>query len=428
MNPKTTANRLAGMMLASAGLFCTLAAQESLALEVVATLLDGQQAKGELLSLGSDSITIQSEGEATNIPTSSVHWLRGANRAESPAVTGASGQIELLSGSVLPSEAILFKDGLFLVELSAPLVSQSSKPLETSRSNVRAYVFRVGSPGQVQQWRRIKQTGSTADLIVVKRKSGETLDYVEGIVTAIDEDKLTVSLDGEAIAVPLAKVYGVVCFHPESDESTTPDLLRVVSPGATLGADQIRLDADGSLIATLPEGFGLKLQLEQVSGIDFSRGGVAALSDLEADSLQWRPLFGPPGEGELALQWGLARRDQSYAGKPLSLRTPGGGLQEYASGLAVRTNGKMTFTTPQKMQRLRATVGVAPDHRCPCQVSLKIVEDGATLFEQTIEKHSSPLEIDVPVTPGGTLNITVERVEGARADAVLHLCQARFTR
>ncbi|MCA9241900.1 MAG: NPCBM/NEW2 domain-containing protein [Planctomycetales bacterium] len=428
MKFKTAVTRFAGMMLAIAVLLGLPAAQQATAIEVVVSRLDGRQAEGELLGLANDSISLDTGKGGQTIPTSSVHWLRSKASIESPGVTGSHGHIELAGGSVLPTETILLEDGAFRVELSAPLATQQDQAFETTRAGVRSYVFRIGSPAQVKQWRRIRRSDPTADLIVVKRKSGESLDYVEGIVKAIDADRLTVSLDGEVVGVPLTKVYGVVCFHPEAKDSAPRELLHVVTPEAGLRAVGVSLDSSDTLLASLPEGVEISVPLAFVTGIDFSRGGVVSLSDLEPDNLQWRPLFTPPGEGELALQWGLARRDRSYSGQPLSLRTPGGGLQEFSDGLAIRTNGRATYTVPKTMRRLMATVGVAPSHRCPCRAVLRIEEDGARLFEQTIKKRTAPLEIDVPVTPGATLSIVVQRVEDAQSDAVLHLCQARFTR
>ena len=64
------------------------------------------------------------------------------------------------------------------------------------------------------QWDEIRQLKSANDVLVVLKRDGKSLDYVEGVMGEIDDEKVEFKLDGEINRVDRAKVAGVIYYRP----------------------------------------------------------------------------------------------------------------------------------------------------------------------------------------------------------------------
>ncbi|TWT35563.1 NPCBM/NEW2 domain protein [Posidoniimonas corsicana] len=386
--------------------------------------LGGQQFEGELLTLTPDTVELRTASSTRSIPVDDAHWLRFSVSQNSLADEGI-GCIELVNGSRLPTAGVTLANGEVTAALTPPLSTQGGQPLRTDFEQVASIVFQVGSPDLREQWGRIRQTDATADLIVVKRRDGATLDSVEGIVTAISDESVAVDLDGELISVDRRRVYGVVCFRPQAQED--PRLVRVIARRGELHATRVEL-RETRLRVELPEGAELSAPIDEVDAIDYSRGGVRSLSDLEPMSAEWTPFFQPPGDLGLLEEWGRVRRDSSYSGKPITLRGPNGDLLTFAKGIAIRSRGEVSYAVPAGFSWLRATAGLDPAPRVRSNAVLKVLADGREVFTQGFRSGDPPIELQLPIAGVGAVTLVVDYGGNADAGDNLHLGNARFTK
>lgn len=410
--------------LACGALLCAVVAPLS-AEEASLLTLDGDAYVGSVEAITPAAVRLATSEGPVELAAESVHWLRLPGRAASLADEGL-GQLELVSGSRLPSTSLTVAEGAFQAELALPTATDEKRSLAGSLEQLASFVLHVGTPELAEQWRRIRQTEATADLIVVKRRDGQTLDFVEGIVTAVNEASVTVELDGEPVEVNRARVYGAVLFRPAA--ANTPDRLRVLTRGAELHCETAELVGSDQLKVSLPIGATFTLPLTEITALDYSRGGVQTLSDLEPIADEWRPFFAPPGDVTLLKPWGGHRRDQAYNGGPLTIQADGGGVQSFARGLAIRSHGEVSYAVPAGFNWLRATVGLDPKPQVRANVELRVRVDGQQVLSRSVTAGDAPYELEVPLAGAGVVTLEVDFGDGGDAGDNLHFGNARFTK
>lgn len=389
--------------------------------------LDGDEQSGRLTALTDRSVVLSGAQGETHVSLAQTHWL-SIDGVASVSVA-ESGFVELTDGPVVPTDDLTADQRTLKLRLPAPLANSDGRDaLEIAYGEVASYVFARGDEALQRQWRLLRQVDSTSDLIVVKRRDGQTLDYVEGIVTAVTNEKVEVLLDGDPVSVKRSKVYGVVCFRPDARPAAESPVARVELAGGNLPADRVLWRADELARVNVPGLAEFRLPIESIRLIDYSRGGVVLLSDLEPATVDWEPFFDPPGVAALVQEWGLPRADRSYSGGPITLREADGRLRAYAKGLAIRSRGEALYQTPPQASYFRATIGLAPDSSSASTVDLHIEGDGTELYSQTFVASEPPREVELPISTITRLRIQVDFGRGADAGDNLHLANARFTR
>ncbi len=418
-------NRLSWLLFLAGAFFGSRIAS---AIDATVVTLEGAEHRGRLAAVSADAITLRdrtSSETPIRFSAGEVHWLRlGAQTPSS--LDDHVGFVETLDGSRLTVTNLTTDGKTLTIELAQPFQMNNDGRLDLPYEHVAAYVFQTGRPELYEEWRRIRAVDATADLIVVKRKEGQTLDYVEGIVTEVTAQAVKLELDGEPIEVDRGRVYGVVCFRP--DASVDESLIRVQSSLGELRAVGLRTSAEESLQVTLAAGAIVSLPLDQVTAIDYSRGRLMPLSDLEPTSVEWRPYYHPPGEEDLAFEWGRMRRDRSYSGGPLTLKSPDGRILTYAKGLAIRSRGEATYRVPAGFNWFRATIGLDPEPRLGGDVTFRIEGDGRELFARSFTRRDEPFELDLPVSEVTELRLRVDYGANGDTGDNLHLGNARFTK
>lgn len=397
--------------------------------EAVVSTLDGRRLVGGLQDLSPSGIVLDASGGAITVPVGEVSRLKLSGDPRPTNEAHTLGRAELVDGSRVAITNVTADAQEFQLKLAPPLAaSDGAQDLSVAYSSVKAVVFRTGSAALARQWESIRTVDATADLIVVARNEGAVLDYLEGIVTQITPDKLRIELSGQPRAVSRAKVYGVVYFRPDAPPEAEAPVRVAMRSGAVIQATRVSMRDEATLEVSTPLGFGVRLPLAACEEVDYSRGRVAYLSDLEPAESDWRPYFPPPGGAELADQWGRPRRDRSYTSGPLTLRTPSGETTTYAKGLAIRSRGELVYDVPPGFAWLRATVGLDPTPAVSGSVELRIEGDQQVLFAETITSADAPRELELPVDEVSRLRVLVDYAEAGDAGDNLHLGNARFTK
>lgn len=397
------------------------------ATEILLSTIDGVEHRGDMLGLNDKSVLWRAQGKEKQLAVDGVHWLKTTGRHATSAAY-QHGVLELLDGSLVPVHSLTTNGATLAMRLAAPLGVQDEQAIEIDYQQAASYVFQQGDRELRGQWRRIRSTPATSDLIVIKRRDGQTLDYVEGIVTAVQDGSLSVDLQGDQIEVDRSRVYGVVCFRPDAEPARGAKLIRVRTAIGELRAKRVDWADGPNLVLDTPTLGQVRVPLRLVDSIDYSRGGVLLLSDAEPQGVRWRPFFRPPGDLGLVSEWGELRRDRSYSGGPITLQWPGGQVQTFSKGLAIRSEGEAIYAVPVNFEYFRATVGVDPTPRARGAVELRIEGDGQQLFARPFASGEAPFEIELPISQVKQLKLVVDYGQGTDAGDYLHLGNARFTK
>ncbi len=171
------------------------------AIEVSATRLDGSSVSGELLTWNIDEIKLATPTGDQQIPTkqlASIRWP-SASLGSNPV----TGTIELMDGTVLPITTIRVDKSKAHLTLAA---AAGGKPLELPISQISLIRFRPLDGLLAMQWEEIHRQKLASDVIVVLKKDGKSLDYAEGVMGDIGDDKIEFKLYGENQRVDRAKI------------------------------------------------------------------------------------------------------------------------------------------------------------------------------------------------------------------------------
>ena len=398
---------------------------------VTATRLDGTTVVGQLESWNDDQLVLATTDATQAIPIADLQSVRLGPRVQSDgplapvliAVDGSSIPIREF-GAVKGTASTTVDD---LADAAAP------RAIDLPLRSIRAVRLLPLNREVADQWEEIVGMSLPHDLIVVIKRGGKSLDYLEGIVGDVAPESIEFTLDDAKIDVPRAKVAGIVFYHPTA--ATAPP------PCVITGRNDLRLAAEGVhlegeiLHAKTVAGIQLTWPLEHVQHADYSAGKIVFLSDLTAVSQTWQPLVSLPATTTDSAHFGQPRFDQSVAGGPLSLWHPNspspdgsGSVRSFDKGLAIRSRTELVYRLPRGFARFAAVAGIEPSTRVSGNVMLTVYGDEQPLMEAAISGHDAPLPIELDVTNVKRLSIVVDYGDNLDTGDWLNLCNARLVK
>ena len=405
--------------------------------QLTATTLDGQTFLGELREWSAENVTLLTENGQKQISTAGLMSLRW-----SPASKPAEVQlpiIELTDGSVLPIDGYSQRGNIAIASLRGAVPSkEKQKSLPIAR--IQAIRLQALNANLQQQWDEIRTQDLPSDVLVVLRRDGQSIDYVEGIVGDISVEDVEFKLDGEAMRVDRSKVAGIVFYRGSTTQVELENSsiksscvvhgrggLHVVAKRVVLEDAMLHIEMAGDLQLDWP--------LADVEYADFSAGKVAFLSDLVPAVQKWTPLVGLPAGASIAANYGRPRLDQSGFGGPLSLLLPASGdsalvekEQLFNKGIALRSRTEISYRLPQGYSRLLATAGIEPATDSGGNTKLTIHGDNRQLLEREISGGEAPLEIDLEIAGVRKLTLVVDYGKNLDTGDWLNLCNARIVK
>jgi hypothetical protein len=296
------------------------------------------------------------------------------------------------------------------VTFAATATDSTPRELIIPRRQIAAVLLQALSPAALPQWNDARQLKVPSDLLLIAKRGGESLDYFEGVLGDVADDKIDFKTDGEATRVDRAAAAGIIYLQRESSVAAEPTcivtarggLRAVVSKAASAGSD---------LRMTTVAGVELAWPLDELQLADFSGGKILYLSDLEPVTERWTPLVGVPGSAAAASAFGRVRRDRSPFDKPLALWVPDeaadgrGHERSFAKGLAIRSRTELVYRLPAGFRRFSALAGIDPTTSASGKVSLTIQGDERSLFEAEIAGDQPPKPIELEI--GGVRRLTI---------------------
>jgi len=402
-------------------LAAVLAAAESPQFQV--GTIDGQTVAGAMVGLTDQELTLDSSGARRTFKLSDVRSLgrvdpapshpggRAVDTAPKPDKTQV--WLEMLDGSRLSCTRYEATKGVAHLKLLAG----STLDVPTK------FIAQVEFPppdAQPAAWPELpKDPGG--DLIVVRKKEGT--DLVEGVAGDVSAETVQFNVDGENVPVKLAKVAGLVYYHPPEAAPLPVAACAIFdAAGWQLKAKSVAL-AEGQLRVTTTFGPVVTRPLDSIRSIDFSAGRLVYLSDLPAASVDWTPALDFGKENDTLARFYQPHRDKSLDGGPLRL-----GNKTYAKGLALSCRTRLLFKIADQGKRLQATAGIDDAVRDLGRVELTISGDGRKLYNGKLTGRDKPVDLDLDVADVKKLEIVVDFADGIDAGNYLDLCDARIVK
>jgi hypothetical protein len=265
-------------------------------------------------------------------------------------------------------------------------------------------------------WQTLLAGRGKRDLFVVRQSTG--LNPLPGTVVEGTSAGDRVSFereDGQKVSLPLARATGGLVFNQPPAADVAPTFCRVIDGcGNTWEAAKLDLSGPG-LTVTTPAGAVVRYPTRaSVRTLDFGRGNVAYLSDLQLD------VSYPPAEksGPLGEQF-------PFAPKVLLDGDTRAGGRTFPKGVALPADAVLTVPVGEGFRTFRASVAV-PDGSPPeASFKLTVEADGRPLHVVTVKAGDPPRELSLTVADVKRLRITVERARLWAGDGLL-LGDARF--
>ncbi len=312
-----------------------------------------------------------------------------------PSIRPESIWITLTDGTLIAARSYLEESGEASVTAARP------ETLKLPRASVDHVRFRDAAPNLEKRWQEILARQSNQDLLVVV--SGQTLDYLEGIVRQVRADEIDFQLDGEVVPVRRGKVFAVRYYHPRSADSREPVARIRDDAGSVWAARRVELSSTGQLSVETIAAVPVSLPLEAVTAIELAGTGLVFLSDLEAQASEWTHYFGRQAALPSLEKLYRPRVDAALDSGPLVLD----GVS-YRRGLALHSRTEITYRLDQPFKRFQALAGIDDRLRPRGNVDLKILADDRILFQATIAGTDTARPIELDLQGAGSLTIVVD--------------------
>jgi hypothetical protein len=387
--------------------------------EVEVQMLDGQTKAGRLAELTESGLKLDTPDGRVALQTAQLMGLTPKQTPAAPDQPPAA-WIELVDGSTLVARDYAVQGGKARVTLL------DGEAIQIATRDITTVRFQAAADALLADWARILGNKLDGDVVVIRKD--ESLDYHKGVLKDIDDKSVQFELDGEAVPIKRARVFGLAYYHAANRELPEAVCRLTDATGSQWSVRKLALSergwwAAGKLQWTTPAGVTVARTPELVARFDFSSGKIIYLSDLKPESVKWTPYFAPQKAIPSLQEFFAPRMDKNLAAKPLQIAG-----KTYAKGVAMHSRTEMVYRLPGRFSRLEAIAGIDDEGRPNGNVRLVIRGDGKVLFDQTVvgNEDAKPLKLDLSGVR--RLTILVDFGEGMDVGDHLDLCNARIIR
>jgi len=368
---------------------------------VEVTSLTGTSVSGQLKSLNKTSIQLRQGQTDKNYPLAAVLNVRfpqsrSQRSLESPFM------LRLADGSRLPIQ------DLQSTERETTVRGEQTGTFTLPTKAVTSIRFGTLNSNLKSSWDKLLHGNHSKDLLVVQKEN--VLDYIDGVVGSISEDRIQFFAGEDEVAVNRKRVFGIIYFRPPASESTPFCSIKMSGDG-TLQASAISYNGE-EFETTLQNGAQVRLAPSAIANLDFSQGKVRYLSDLEPRNIEYTPFFDTV--------WKY-RRDKHRDGGPLRV-----GGKDYARGLYIHSKTLLQYRLKNEFSRFRAIMGIDDSVPGIGFVYVEIKGNGRTLYSGNVKSADAPIELDLDVSGVRDLEILVDFGDNLEICDHLDLCEARL--
>ena len=368
--------------------------------------LAGQKHTGELVSLDAQGATVRTMAGEVKVPAAQI--LIVDFRPSAP-VTTATTLVELIDGSAFYCTAFAIKGKQVELTVAGGLA------VKLPMSALASILKDANDAKLVEQWREMNTPPSRRDLVVVKK--ADRLQKAEGTYGEANAEGEAIAFEdtrGTKRTVPLAGLQGMV-FAQRMEGVIPPTVCKVQDAARNSLVAKSVVYRDGTLEVTTLAGVTVSLKESSLAKLDFSKGKLAYLSDLDPARVQETSTEG----------WVVHfRRDKAlYGNQPIVFRVkqppkpndsePRYESKTYEKGLTLHARTVLEYDLAGEYKDFQAVLGVAfvADSAVPeSNVKLTIEGDGRELLAATIRRQDDPKPVNLDVRGVRKLRITVASV------------------
>lgn len=373
--------------------------------------LDGRTVRGSVAEFSTASIVVTTDsGQVALEAGGLLDVVPQPTSTAAPSESAGPCHIDLVDGSSIVAREYAIDGG------DATLTLADGGAMHLPHDAIRAVRFAEQTEPVAAQWSTIVSAPQAADLIVVRKD--EALDYLEGVLGRVTAETVEFKLDDELIPVGRGKVEGIVYYHGKRE---LPASVCVVADrdGSTAEAREVHLDGERLRIVSAA-GATIDWPWASVARIDFSKGKLVYLSDLEPESFTWSPYFGTAADQPALAGFLRWRADRGFASPTLRV----GGIA-YSKGIALHSRSELTFRLTGRFRTLQATAGIDDAAGKGGNVELVIQGDDRELLRTTVAGGQAPIPIELDVAGVERLKIVVDFGDDLDVADHLDLCEAK---
>lgn len=372
----------------------------------------GEHLKGRLSAISAEAAALKSEGAntPTSVPVAEILEMRfpGVRPIPLPVAGPGTIQVQFLDGSRL--------------QCSAYRVASNEATLETALGKISLPVsaihfvrFGTSTEKLDEVWRTNLEKEWKKDMLFVRKKDGDNLDYFAGVISGVDE-RVRFILEGDSDETPVLreKVYAMV-YVRRAANVRKPTFRLHLTGGDVLQGTAITWDGS-KMQATLPAGSQIAIPIDRLQSLDFSSGKVRFLSQMEPREVKYTPY--------IDAVWQHLSRDRNLHGGPLRLAG-----KTYTRGLSIHSRTYLKYRLAGDFSRFQAVCGIDQLVEGRGDVHVVLRGDGRVLHEADIRGTDAPTNLDLDVSGVRDLEILVDfgRNQDDIADH-LDLADARVTK
>lgn len=367
---------------------------------VEVSTLQGDRHAGRLEQLSAAGVTLDRDGTAVKIPLAGVLDIRFKNSGGQQPLDPKHSEIVLVNGSRFPCTKVGVADGK--AALDSPLLGSFSIP----QSAVASIRFQEANDEVDEVWNELRSRSLKRDLLVVL-KQNNVLDHLDGVIGGLDDRFVRFLLDGSEIPLKREKVFGLIYARRETPIPKSFCEVSFTNSGLA------RLDAiswDGKQLVGILDGAEVHLPIDTLRRLDFSRGKLRYLSDMEPREVKYTPFFD--------ITWKYWR-DRTRNGNPIRL-----GKTTYRRGLWIHSKTILRYRLGRDYRRFQTVMGIdqeTVENSRDGKVHVVISGDGKVLLESDVSWVDKPRVLDVDVS--GVLDLEI-LVDFAGNDIADHLVLA----
>ncbi len=348
--------------------------------------LTGKSYEGELTSLSDREIVFQAKDERVTVP------IRDVLDIELPASAAPQQSryhdIELNDGSLLHCAQLAFKGN----QIEAKLVGGLELKIPLAAVS---YVLKDANDAKVrEEWQGILAKRGKSDLLAVKDAEGKPNAF-EGTLGEADAKGETIEFEtaGGAKRRPALERVQAMSFLRKAEVNAAPVVCKVRDNGqGLLMAARVELTPNGFTVTTVS---GIKAELPRaaVARLDYSKGKITFLSDLEPVKVTERSSVGLVDH---------YRRDKNLEEAPLKVAK-----ETFAKGLSLHAYTELVYDIGGEYKEFKAVLGVDPTVGGDSHVKVTIEGDGRELFAGEVRRRDPPKTLTVDVKNVKQIRIVV---------------------
>jgi len=256
----------------------------------------------------------------------------------------------------------------------------------------RAFWPRPGEDAAAPAWLAAVPERPESDLVIVRK--GNAFECVECAIVKVNDDTVTVLLDGERIPVARDRVAGLKWLRPIAAPASGT-LVEVA--GGSLAVAAVAWSPDG-LVLDLPG--RITLPAAWLEAIDYAAGRTVRLVDLSAESTVVEPFV--PGLSAIEeLRGFFAPRFVPAAGAPTD--------RSGTAALLVRPRTVVTWRVPADSRRFQTSI--RPVGGGTTGASVRIALDDREVFRHD-PSEAAPEPVSLDVSGARRLTLSVEAAAG----------------